>query len=52
MPYGFYQFTRYAGHIGVTILAFKAHEQGRHAKMIIYGGLALWNGCFAISVKA
>jgi hypothetical protein len=41
MPYGFYQFVRFAGLIGFAILAYKAHEQGRQAEMIIYVGLAL-----------
>ncbi len=41
MPYGFYQFVRFAGLIGFAILAYKAHEQGRQTEMIIYGGLAL-----------
>ena len=41
MPYGFYQFVRFAGVIGFAILAYQAHEQGRQTEMIIYGGLAL-----------
>lgn len=41
MPYGFYQFVRFAGLIGFAILAYHAHEQGRQTEMIIYGGLAL-----------
>ena len=41
MPYGFYQFVRFAGLIGFAILAYQAHEQGRQTEMIIYGGLAL-----------
>ena len=41
MPYGYYQFVRFAGLIGFTILAYQAHEQGRQTEMIIYGGLAL-----------
>lgn len=41
MPYGFYQFVRFADLIGFAILAYKAHEQGRQTEMIIYGGLAL-----------
>ena len=40
MPYGFYQFVRFAGLIGFAILAYKAHEQGRQTEMIIYSGLA------------
>ena len=41
MPYGYYQFVRFAGLIGFVLLAYKAHEQGRQTEMIIYGGLAL-----------
>ena len=41
MPYGYYQFVRFAGLVGFTILAYKAHEQGSQTEMIIYGGLAL-----------
>ena len=41
MPYGFYQFVRFAGLIGFVILAYQANEQGRQTEMIIYGGLAL-----------
>jgi hypothetical protein len=41
MPYGFYQFVRFAGLIGFVILAYQANQQGRQPEMIIYGGLAL-----------
>lgn len=41
MPYGYYQFVRFAGLIGFAILAYKAYEQRRQAEMIIYGALAL-----------
>ena len=41
MPYGFYQFVRFAGLIGFAILAYQANEQGRQTEMIIYAGLAL-----------
>jgi hypothetical protein len=41
MPYGFYQFVRFAGLIGFAILACQAHEQGRQREMIIYSALAL-----------
>lgn len=41
MPYGYYQFVRFAGLIGFAILAYQAKEQGRKTEMIIYGGLAL-----------
>ncbi len=41
MPYGFYQFVRFAGLIGFTVLAYQANQKGRQTEMIIYGGLAL-----------
>jgi hypothetical protein len=41
MPYGFYQFVRFAGLIGFATLAYQAHEQGKQTEMIIYTGLAL-----------
>jgi len=41
MPYGYYQFVRFAGLVGFTILAYQAHEQGRQTEMFIYAGLAL-----------
>ena len=41
MPYGFYQFVRFAGLIGFVILAYQAHHEGRQTEMIIYGCLAL-----------
>jgi hypothetical protein len=41
MPFGFYQFVRFAGFIGFAILVYKANQQGRQTEMIIYCGLAL-----------
>ncbi len=41
MPYGFYQFVRFAGLIAFSILAYQAHENGKQTEMIIYGCLAL-----------
>ena len=41
MPYGFYQFVRFVGLFGFTILAYKANLQGRQTEMMIYGGLAI-----------
>ena len=41
MPYGFYQFVRFAGLIGFAVLAYQANQHGRQTEMIIYGGLAL-----------
>lgn len=41
MPFGYYQFVRFASLIGFTILAYQANQKGRHTEMLIYGGLAL-----------
>lgn len=41
MSYGFYQFVRFSGLIGFTVLAYQANQQGQQTEMIIYGGLAL-----------
>lgn len=41
MPYGYYQFVRFAGLIGFSILAYQANEHGRQTEMVIYGALAL-----------
>jgi hypothetical protein len=41
MPYGYYQFVRFAGLIGFAVLAYQANLQGRQSEMIIYSGLAL-----------
>jgi hypothetical protein len=41
MPYGFYQFVRFAGLIGFAILAYEATQQGRQTEMVIYVALAL-----------
>jgi hypothetical protein len=41
MPYGYYQFVRFAGLVGFAILAYQAKEQGRQTEMLIYSGLAL-----------
>jgi len=41
MPYGFYQFVRFVGLIGFSILAYQANQPGRQTELIIYGGLAL-----------
>lgn len=41
MPYGYYQFVRFAGLVGFAILAYQTNQQGRQTEMIIYGGLAL-----------
>jgi len=41
LPYGFYQFVRFAAMIGFGILAFRAYENDKQTEMIIYGSLAL-----------
>lgn len=41
MPYGYYQFVRFAGLIGFGILAYTANQQNKQTEMIIYGSLAL-----------
>lgn len=41
MPFGYYQFVRFASIIGFTILAYQANQKSRQTEMIIYGGLAL-----------
>lgn len=41
MPYGYYQFVRFAGLVGFAILSYQANQQGSQKEMIIYGGLAL-----------
>lgn len=41
MPYGFYQFVRFATLIGFALLAYQSNQQGRQTEMIIYSGLAL-----------
>jgi len=41
MPYGYYQFVRFAAMIGFGILAFQSAETENKSLMIIYGGLAL-----------
>lgn len=41
MPYGYYQFVRFAGLLGFALIAYNAYEKGRQTEMIIYIGLAL-----------
>ena len=41
MPYGFYQFVRFAGLVGFAILAYDARKNNQMMTMIIYAGLAL-----------
>ena len=41
MPYGFFQFVRFAGLIGFAILAYQANQDGKQTEMIIYACLAV-----------
>lgn len=41
MPYGYYQFVRFASMIGFGILAYRANQEGRETEMLIFGALAL-----------
>lgn len=41
MPYGYYQFVRFAGLIGFAILAYQANQQNKQEEMIVFGALAL-----------
>ena len=41
MPYGYYQFVRFAAMIGFSLLAYFSFEHKRNAEVIIYIGLAL-----------
>jgi hypothetical protein len=41
MPYGYYQFIRFAALIGFSFLAYQANQQNKQTEMIIYGALAL-----------
>jgi hypothetical protein len=41
MPYGFYQFVRFAALIGFGFLAYTATEQNKNTEIIIYACLAL-----------
>lgn len=41
MPYGYYQFVRFAALVGFAILAYQANESQHKFEMIIYIGLAI-----------
>jgi len=41
MPYGYYQFVRFAAMIGFGILTFQSAETGNKSLLIIYGVLAV-----------
>jgi hypothetical protein len=41
LPYGYYQFVRFAALIGFGILAYQANQQEKQTEAIVYGVLAL-----------
>lgn len=41
LPYGYYQFVRFASFVGFAILAYDANQKGSQIEMIIFGALAL-----------
>jgi hypothetical protein len=41
MPYGYYQFVRFAGMIGFAFIAYQANQQNKQIEMLIFIGLAL-----------
>ena len=41
MPYGYYQLIRFLALIGFFILAYKANQENKNTKMIIFVALAL-----------
>ena len=41
LPYGYYQFVRFAALIGFSILAYQANQQEKQTEAIVYGVLAL-----------
>ena len=41
MPYGYYEFVRFAGLVGFAILAYQGNEEGKKGESVLYGALAL-----------
>jgi hypothetical protein len=41
MPYGYYQFVRFAAFIGFGVLAYQANQQEKQTETVVYGALAL-----------
>lgn len=41
LPYGYYQFVRFAGLVGFAVLAYQANERQSKTEMIIYVCLAI-----------
>jgi hypothetical protein len=41
MPYGYYEFVRFAGLVGFAILAYQANEECNQKEAVLYAALAL-----------
>jgi hypothetical protein len=41
MPYGYYQFARFAGLLGFSLLAYFSYQETRNVEVIVYIALAL-----------
>jgi hypothetical protein len=41
MPYGYYQFVRFAGMLAFCLLAYYSYEREKNAEVVIYIALAL-----------
>jgi len=41
MPYGYFQFVRFAGLVGFALLGYQANQNSRQTEMFIYIGLAI-----------
>jgi len=41
LPYGYYEFVRFAGLVGFSILAYQANEQGKQGEVVLFVSLAL-----------
>ena len=41
MPYGYFQFVRFAAFVAFSILSYQASQRENQLKMVVYGALAL-----------
>ena len=41
MPYGYYEFVRFASMIGFGILGYKAYSRNNQTMVVVYGSIAL-----------
>ncbi len=41
MPYGYYQFVRFAAMVGFSVLAYTEHQRGSEVMMLVFLALAL-----------